>query len=128
MARKNDMAFLAKRKVLVIGEHQSTINQNMPLRSAIYYGRTMEKLVPAKDIYKTRRIPIPTPEFYVFYNGTEKRPSEEILKLSDAYLDKTKKPMLELLVTVININLSANHPILQKCRPLYEYSLIFVNL
>lgn len=30
--------------------------------------------------------------------------------------------MLELNVKVININLPANHTILQKCRPLYEYS------
>ena len=37
MARKNDMAFTVKNKVLVISEHQSTVNDNMPLRSAIYY-------------------------------------------------------------------------------------------
>lgn len=122
MARKNDLAFLAKRKVLVIGEHQSTINRNMPLRSAIYYGRTMEKLIPANDIYRKKQLPIPTPEFYVFYNGTEEYPAEEILKLSDAYLEKTEEPMLELQVKVININLSANHPLLQNCRPVYEYS------
>ena len=30
--------------------------------------------------------------------------------------------MLELKVKVINVNLSAGHPILKKCRPLYEYS------
>lgn len=30
--------------------------------------------------------------------------------------------MLELKVKVINVNLSAGHPILQECRPLYEYS------
>ena len=30
--------------------------------------------------------------------------------------------MLELLVKVININLPVGHDILEKCRPLYEYS------
>ena len=44
VARKNDLAFTVQNRVLVISEHQSTINENMPLRSAIYYGRTMEKL------------------------------------------------------------------------------------
>lgn len=39
-----------------------------------------------------------------------------------AYLDKTVTPMLELYVKVININLLANHEILNKCKPLYEYS------
>lgn len=43
MARKNDMAFTVKNKVLVISEHQATINSNMPLRDVIYYGRTMKK-------------------------------------------------------------------------------------
>lgn len=122
LARKNDMAFTARKKVLIIGEHQSTVNLNMPLRSAIYYGRTMEKLIPPKAIYRTRRILIPTPEFYIFYNGTQPQPPEQILRLSDSYLDQTKLPMLELKTTVININLPVNHHILQQCRPLYEYS------
>ena len=122
MARKNDMAFTVKKKVLVISEHQSTVNANMPLRDAIYYGRTMEKLIEPRALYRTSQIPIPTPEFFVFYNGDKKFPQEKILKLSDAYLEKTEHPMLELNVKVININLPSNHPILEQCRPLYEYS------
>ena len=122
MARKNDMAFTAGKKVLVIGEHQSTINLNMPLRDAIYYGRTMEKIIPPRDIYRARRISIPTPEFYVFYNGTKQQPPEMIQKLSDAYLEKTEEPMLELKVKMININPSAHHPILRESRSMYEYS------
>ena len=122
MARKNDMAFTVNNKVLVISEHQSTINANMPLRDAIYYGRTMEKMIEPKALYRTGQIPIPTPEFFVFYNGTDDFPAEKILKLSDAYLEKTDSPMLELKVRIININLPVNHPILERCRPLYEYS------
>lgn len=76
MARKNDMAFQVKDRVLVISEHQSTINANMPLRDAIYYGRTMEKLIDPKALYKSTLIQIPTPEFFVFYNGKEKFPAE----------------------------------------------------
>lgn len=122
MARKNDMAFTVNNRVLVISEHQSTINANMPLRDAIYYGRTMEKLIEPRALYRTGQIPIPTPEFFVFYNGTDDFPAEKILKLSDAYLEKTDSPMLELKVRIININLPVNHPILERCRPLYEYS------
>lgn len=44
------------------------------------------------------------------------------MKLSDAYLEKTDTPMLELNVKVININLPVNHKLLKQCRPLYEYS------
>lgn len=122
VARKNDMAFTVKNRVLVISEHQSTVNNNMPLRDIIYYSRTMEKLIDSKALYRRKLIPIPTPEFFVFYNGDEPFPSEQILKLSDAYLDKSKSPMLELTVKVININLPEGHALLAQCRPLYEYS------
>ena len=122
VARKNDMAFTVKNRVLVISEHQSTVNHNMPLRDVIYYGRTMEKLIDPKAIYRRKLISIPTPEFFVFYNGDEPFPSEQVLKLSDAYLDKPDAPMLELTVKVININLPEAHAILAQCRPLYEYS------
>lgn len=122
VARKNDLAFTVQNKVLVISEHQSTINLNMPLRSAIYYGRTMEKLVEKEKLYRRKRIMIPTPEFYTFYNGDESCLPEQTLKLSDSYLVKTPEPMLELSTKVININLPVKHRILEQCRPLYEYS------
>jgi len=128
MVRKNDMAFTVRQKVLVIGEHQSTVNMNMPLRSAIYYGRTMELMIPPRSMYRTGLIKIPTPEFYVFYNGRADQPCEQILRLSDAYLENAKEPMLELIVKVININPSANHPILQESRSLYEYSFFIQSI
>lgn len=122
VARKNDMSFTVRNRILVISEHQSTLNLNMPLRSAIYYGRTMEKLIDPRALYRRKKILIPTPEFYVFYNGDEPCPPEKILNLSDAYLEKPLNSMLELSVKVININLPEGHTILEQCRPLYEYS------
>ena len=122
LVRKNDRDFTVKNRVLVISEHQSTVNNNMPLRDVIYYGRTMERLLEAVDIYRRKIIPIPTPEFFIFYNGNETYPPEKILKLSDSYIEKTNTPMLELLVKVININLPVGHGILKECQPLYEYS------
>ncbi len=122
LAKRNDLAFTVRKKVLVISEHQSTVNKNMPLRDAIYYGRTMEKLIDPKALYKVKPIPIPTPEFYVFYNGNDRYPIEKTLLLSDSYLVKTDTPMLQLVVKVININLAESHPLLDSCRPLYEYS------
>ncbi len=122
LARKNDLAFTVKNKILVISEHQSTVNNNMPLRDVIYYGRTAEKLVEPENMYRTSLIKIPTPEFYVFYNGIANYPEEKILKLSDAYIENRDEPMLELKVKVINVNLPVNHPLLERCRPMYEYS------
>lgn len=122
VAKKNDLAFTVGGRILVISEHQSTINRNMPLRSILYYRRTMDKLIDSKQLYRRKEIMIPTPEFYVFYNGDEKCPPEDTMKLSDVYLDKTSTPMLELSVKVININLPEGHALLEQCRPLYEYS------
>ncbi len=122
IARKNDLAFTVKNRVLVISEHQSTVNENMPLRDLLYLGRTLEKLLDEKMIYRRKQFKIPTPEFYVFYNGNESYPPEKILRLSEAFLEKTEHPMVELEVKVININLPSGHKLLKECRPMYEYS------
>jgi len=122
VARKNDLAFTVKNRMLVISEHQSTVNENMPLRDILYLGRTLEKLLDKKTLYKRKLVRIPTPEFFVFYNGDDPQPSEKILRLSDAYLEKMEHPMLELEVKVININLPSGHKLLAQCRPMYEYS------
>lgn len=120
---QNDVSFGVEGKVLVMGEHQSTINHNMPLRSLMYIGRAYEKIVPTRDRYKRGLVKLPKPEFYTFYNGTSKMKAEKTLCLSDAYKIKDGDPMLELKVRVININSAANHEILEKCQVLKEYSL-----
>ncbi len=122
LARKNDLAFLAKNKVLVISEHQSTINENMPLRNLIYFCRTVERLVRPRDLYREKRIPLPTPEFYTFYNGEKDFPKEKILRLSDAFIDIRESYMVELTTKVININQNKGHDILKNCLPMAEYS------
>ena len=122
LARKNDLGFIVKGRMLVISEHQSTVNENIPLRSVLYYVRTMEKLLQDRNLYREKRLPIPTPEFYMFYSGTKEMPDEKVLKLSDGYIAKTQEPMLELKVKMVNINLPTGHRLLQGCLPLYEYS------
>ncbi len=54
--------------------------------------------------------------------GEEEVSPEKILRLSDAFLEKTEHPMLELEVKFININLPSGHKLLKECRPMYEYS------
>ena len=121
---QNDISFNAGGNVFVFGEHQSTINSNMPLRSLMYIGRAYEQIVPTRSRYKKDLVPLPTPEFYTFYNGEEDWGNEmEIeLKLSDAFIVKNRQPMLELKVKVINIRSDKKHEILNKCPVLREYS------
>ena len=119
---KNDASFGIDGKVLVFGEHQSTINENMPLRSLMYIGRAYEQIVPIKARYRKKLYKIPKPEFYTFYNGEEKYDKEKILKLSDSFFMDDEFGGLELKVKVININSKENHTILSKCKILKEYS------
>lgn len=120
---KNDVSFGLGGKLLVLAEHQSTVNENMPLRSFLYIGRAFEQIVPVKDRYRRKKVLLPKPEIYVFYNGRENYAKEKLLYLSDSYIIKDEEPMLELKVKVININPSQKHEVLEKCPVLRDYSV-----
>ena len=119
---KNDISCEVNGQVLVFGEHMSTINRNMPLRCLMYVGRAYEQLVDSKARYRTTLVKIPTPEFYVFYNGEKEQPLEQVLSLSDAFMNPVGENSVELKVKVININSDKAHGILDKCGILREYS------
>ena len=55
---KNDISFEVEGRVLVLGEHQSTVNPNMPLRCLMYVGRAYEQLVEKKARYRTMQVKI----------------------------------------------------------------------
>ena len=119
----NDVSCLVDNKIIVLSEHQSTINENMPLRFLEYIARLYEKLQASTDRYLRKLVKIPTPEFYVFYNGKEDYPETMTLRLSDAFIIKSAPAPLELTVQVLNINTDKANKILAACRPLEEYSL-----
>ena len=119
----NDVSCLIDNKIIVLAEHQSTINENMPLRCLQYVARLYEQIQDPKAKYYRTLQKIPTPEFYVFYNGTAKYPAQKTLRLSDAYLVKPKHVPLELTVQVLNINTDKANKVLAACKPLEEYSL-----
>ena len=125
----NDISFEIGGKLVVLIEHQSTINPNMALRLLWYISRVLEKIVTGKDLYSGRRLSIPWPEFYVLYNGEKPYPEQETLKLSDLFekpqelgLPEDIYPLLELEVKVININEGKNEAIVSRCKKLSEYS------
>ncbi|UTC77939.1 hypothetical protein E4O04_07960 [Treponema sp. OMZ 799] len=126
MAFYNDVSYLVDNKIIVLAEHQSTINPNMPLRCLEYISRLYETIFESKEKYSRKLLNIPTPEFYVFYNGEEPFPCDKILQLSEAFTEKIKEPNLELTVKVININRQNRHPVLENCKTMYEYT-VFVD-
>jgi len=124
MGRYNDISFTIEGRYVVLFEHQSSINENMPLRALIYIGRIYEKIIDNKAIYQEKLIKIPAPEFYVLYNGVKEYPADSIQKLSDAFLEHSAA--LELKVRVININYRKKSAVLAKSETLKGYSY-FVN-
>ena len=119
----NDVSCLVDNKIIVLAEHQSTINENMPLRFLEYIARLYEKLQAPTDRYLRKLSKIPTPEFYVFYNGKEDYPETTVLRLSDAFIVKPEQMPLELEVKVFNINKNKAADVLSRCKTLDEYSL-----
>ena len=87
MGVKNDLAFLIDFH-LNLYEHQSTWNPNMPVRFLQYVAKEYEKLLNNHRLYAGKTLKLPAPHFVVFYNGLEKRPEKEILKLSSSFIQQ----------------------------------------
>jgi predicted transposase/invertase (TIGR01784 family) len=131
--RINDVSFIVDNRLVVLVEHQSSINDNIPLRLLMYIARLYEKIVNRKKLYQGKLEKIPAPEFIVLYNGKYKYPDHKELKLSDAFknikglkITETNKIPLELIVQVYNVNHGHNSEILKKCKTLDGYS-VFVD-
>jgi len=118
----NDVAFVVDGKLVVLMEHQSTVNNNIPLRMFMYMGREYEKMTKGKNLYREKKIEIPTPEFIVLYNGKEDLPDFTELRLSDSYKSKAGSKNLELVAKVYNINKGRNDDIVSKSPTLSGYS------
>lgn len=121
--QKNDLAFIVDNKYINLTEHQSTLSPNMPLRFLEYIAKEYQKLYFSRAVYSTSLVEIPTPEFFVLYNGAKDAPLEQTLKLSDTFAGECDKISLELTVKVINVNYDKGAEVLNKCETLKEYSL-----
>lgn len=121
MNYKNDISFVFDFELLLY-EHQSTCNPNMPLRDLLYVTRVLQNRIKDKNLYSTTLVRIPTPRFVVFYNGIDSQPEQQTLYLSDAFGKKQDEPSLELAVNVYNINLGQNQHLMEACRLLKEYA------
>ena len=119
----NDISMLINGRLIVLVEHQSTPNENMPLRCLEYYVHLLYGIIPAKARYNESLVKIPTPEFYVFYNGKKKTEKEYIMKLSDAFHEPQTEPLCELKVRFMSIigDEGKNLPVVQKCDMLRQY-------
>ena len=116
----NDVSWEINGKLIVLVEHQSTVNENMPFRCLEYVTRIYEGIVPIKKRYAEKVYKIPNPDFYVVFIGNKEQPLEQELRLSDAFYEKDSSK-LELVVKVKNCSNSRLLPLIKSCGILKEY-------
>ena len=121
MNMKNDLAVVMD-FYMDLYEHQSTYNPNIPLRNLHYVAKELRSWSGGRTIYGRQLVRIPTPRFFVFYNGRDMQPERQVLKLSDAFMNPEEDPALELKVVMLNINLGRNKELMEQCYTLLEYA------
>ena len=64
---RNDVSFIAEGRLLLLLEHQSTVNVNMPFRCLEYALSLYQKELGPKDKFSQRPMSLFAPEFYDGY-------------------------------------------------------------
>lgn len=118
---KNDVSFGLYDELLLY-EHQSTKNPNLPLRNLFYVSDVYSELTKDLFLYGSVPVQIPEPKFVVFYNGLENMQEREVLKLSSLYAKKAEHISLELETLVSNVNVGYNKILMERCRQLSDYA------
>ena len=120
---RNDASYIIDMNFCLY-EHQSTYNRNMPLRSMIYFVNALDDWLKENghDLFGRKRIMIPTPHFVVFYNGVEKRPEYEEMRLSQSFYHQMEEPEIELVCKAYNINPQNNQELKRKSTVLAGYT------
>ncbi|MDR1812539.1 MAG: hypothetical protein LBQ87_06915, partial [Candidatus Fibromonas sp.] len=92
-------------------------------RGLVYVSRVYERIFGGRNLYREKAISIPKPEIIVLYNGVDYMPEQQILKLSDMFLDfgVEEIPNLECIVKVININKGHNEELASRSKLLKGY-------
>ena len=61
---KNDVSFVLDKRFVVLVEHQSTINGNLPLRDLLYIATVLKRMIDTKQLYREKTLRIPRPFLY----------------------------------------------------------------
>lgn len=121
MSMHNDISFIIDSR-LSLYEHQSTYSPNLPLRYLFYVADMYSGMTRDANLYGKKQILLPAPRFLIFYNGMEKRPEKQELRLSSSYNVTEEEPSLELKATLLNINPGYNEELKAECRTLKDYA------
>lgn len=107
----NDLGFLAKNRLMILVEAQSTWSPNIVLRGAMYLMTTYQEYFNRNDIslYSNKKVAVPRPELYVVYTK-ERGNYPDTLSLTDEFFNgipcaieaRTKVIYLNTSDTIIN--------------------------
>jgi hypothetical protein len=122
LSMKNDVCFLIDTE-LDLWEHQSTWNPNMPLRGLLYFSQQYNLYVKEEDLnlYANKKLKLPTPRYFVFFNGDRELPDETVLRFSDS-VAKPEQSSIEVTARVLNINADHNQVLMEASRNLRDYA------
>lgn len=100
----------------------------MPIRGFMYFGRLYDKHIKKNkfNMYSDKLLMLPTPRYFVLYNGSKDEPDILELKLSDSFIHNDVCGKFEWTATMVNINYGHNTALMDVCHTLKEYS-IFVD-
>ncbi|MBQ7529226.1 Rpn family recombination-promoting nuclease/putative transposase [bacterium] len=124
---RNDLSCIFKNHFMLIVEHQSSINENMPVRMLLYAAELYKRYLSdfgSKFVYRDKLIKLPAPKLFILYNGREKYFESRIMDLADAFGEEGCD--INLKVKLLNINDGYNGELLERSRYLKDYC-IFVN-
>lgn len=121
LEKYNDLSFTVEDRIIVMAEHQSTINPNIPLRLLGYSTDTYTKIIDTDRLYSSTQIKLPTPVFYVFYTGNEPW-NVKTLSLADSFIDPPPENSLNLVVKLVNLRYNKDNEILNRSKTLMGYS------
>jgi hypothetical protein len=111
--------------LVVVAEHQSTINENMPYRMLQYVCRLFEAdITDKKAVYRKTLVRHPRSRFILFYNGTATFPDHKTMRLSESFepVAGFEGAALELEIDVYNVNEGRNRSIMESCEELKGYA------
>lgn len=118
---RNDVSFVFQ-GFLSLYEQQSTFNPNMPLRGFLYFSRLYQRYADDSRIYGSRLLKIPSPRFFVFYNGAREQEDRVTLRLSEMFEVEIPPGEFEWTATMLNINGGRNKDLMERCKDLQDYS------
>lgn len=115
----NDLAFLTTgNELIVLIEHQSTLNCNMPLRMLLYLVDEYKRIIDSQNLnlYRNKLIRLPTPKFFVIYTN-EQAEEKSVLKLSDSFDGQTTFELEVICYNILKPNILGN-----KSKTLHDYA------